>query len=117
MFYADYTAPVDAMRARLEEIVQASPLWDKQVVNMQVTDFKEDTMEVRMLMSAGTAGKTFDLRCVVREQMIGWLQREHPHALPRRRAEIAAEGGPGESGTVSLDGKADGRAAGTEPRH
>jgi small-conductance mechanosensitive channel len=88
MFYADYSAPVAAMRAKLEEIVKASPLWDKQVVNMQVTDFKNDTMEVRMLMSAGTAGRAFDLRCAVREQMIGWLQQEHPHALPRRRAEI-----------------------------
>jgi small-conductance mechanosensitive channel len=90
MFYADYTAPVDAMRAKLEEIVAASPLWDRKVVNMQVTDFKNDTMEVRMLMSAGTAGRVFDLRCVVREQMIAWLQREHPGALPRRRAEVAA---------------------------
>jgi len=88
MFYADYTAPVAAMRAKLEEIVKASPLWDGKVVNMQVTDFRNDTMEVRMLMSAGTAGRVFDLRCAVREQMIAWLQQEHPHALPRRRAEI-----------------------------
>ena len=94
MLYADYTAPVEAMRARLEEIAKASPLWDGKVVNMQVTDFKNDTMEIRMLVSAGTAGRAFDLRCEVREKMIGWLQREHPEALPRRRAEIAtAEGG------------------------
>jgi small-conductance mechanosensitive channel len=88
MFYADYTAPVTAMRAKLEEVVKASPLWDKQVVNLAVTDFKQDTMEVRMLMSAGTAGRVFDLRCAVREQMIAWLQQEYPYALPRRRAEI-----------------------------
>jgi hypothetical protein len=53
-----------------------------------VTDFKADTMEVRMLMSAGTAGRVFDIRCEVREKMIGWLQREYPGALPRRRAEV-----------------------------
>ncbi len=89
MLYADYAAPVGAMRAKLEEIVKASPLWDGKVVNMQVTDFRNDTMEIRMLMSAGTAGRAFDLRCEVREKMIGWLQREHPAALPRRRAEVA----------------------------
>jgi small-conductance mechanosensitive channel len=100
-FYADYTAPVAAMRAKLEEIVKASPLWDGKVVNMQVTDFKADTMEVRMLMSAGTAGRVFDLRCAVREQMIGWLQQEHPRALPRRRAEIEAL----ESAAVRFDGR------------
>jgi len=106
MFYADYTAPVEAMRARLEEIVKASALWDRQVVNMQVTDFKNDTMEIRMLMSASTAGRAFDLRCEVREKMIGWLQREHPAALPRRRAEIEARDG----GPQQVDG------AGPEPK-
>jgi small-conductance mechanosensitive channel len=40
MFYADYTAPVEAMRAKLQEIAKASPLWDRKVVNMQVTDFR-----------------------------------------------------------------------------
>jgi hypothetical protein len=43
-------------------------------------DFKESTIEICMLVSASTAGKTFDLRCEVREKMIG-LRDE------RRRAE------------------------------
>ena len=92
MLYADYTAPIDAMRAKLEEIAQASALWDRKVVNMQVTDFKNDTMEIRMLVSAGTAGRVFDIRCEVREKMIAWLQKEHPQALPRRRAELGSAG-------------------------
>ena len=89
MLYVDYTAPLAAMREQLKKIAEASPIWDRQVVNMQVTDFKQDTMEIRMLVSAGTAGRTFDLRCAVREEMISWLQKNHPTALPRRRAEIA----------------------------
>jgi small-conductance mechanosensitive channel len=88
MLYVDYSAPIGEMRRRLTEIAEASPIWDRRVVNMQVTDFSEDTMQVRMLVSAGSAGRTFDLRCEVREKMIAWLQAEHPHALPRRRAEI-----------------------------
>ncbi len=88
--YVDYTAPVDRMREKLEEIARASRLWDRQVVNMQVTDFKQDTMEIRMLVSAGNAGRAFDLRCEVREKMIAWLQAEHPTGLPRRRAEISS---------------------------
>jgi hypothetical protein len=47
-------------------------------------------MEVRMLISASTAPRTFDLRCDVREKMITWLQEVYPHALPRRRAEMNA---------------------------
>jgi hypothetical protein len=34
----------------------------RQVVNVQITDFKEATMEDRMLASATTAGWAFDLR-------------------------------------------------------
>ena len=41
---------------------------------MQVTDFKEGTMELRLLMSARPAGQTFDLRCEVREKLIDFLQ-------------------------------------------
>ncbi len=88
MLYVDYTAPVEAMRAKLEEIANASPLWDHRIVNMQVTDFKTDTMEIRMLISAGNSPRVFDIRCEVREKMIAWLQKEYPSALPRRRAEI-----------------------------
>jgi small-conductance mechanosensitive channel len=88
MLYVDYSAPVGAMRAKLAEIARASPLWDGKVVNMQVTDFKQETMEVRMLVSAGNAGRAFDLRCEVREKMIGWLQKEYPGALPRQRASL-----------------------------
>jgi small-conductance mechanosensitive channel len=88
MIHVDYTAPVDAMRRKLNEIAAASPLWDKRVVNMQITELRPQTMEVRMLVSSTNAGRTFDLRCEVREKMIAFLQQEYPHALPRNRAEL-----------------------------
>jgi hypothetical protein len=46
-------------------------------------------MELRILVSANSAGDAFDLRCEVREKLLDFLQREHPHALPRGRHEIA----------------------------
>ncbi len=101
MLYVDYTAPVAAMRAKLEDIAQASALWDRQVVNLQVTDFKTDTMEVRMLVSAGSASRVFDLRCEVREKMIAWLQSEHPRALSRRRIELGSSVTPSPLGQRS----------------
>lgn len=42
-------------------------------------------MELRLLMSARSAGQTSDLRAEVREKLIEFLQREHPEALPRSR--------------------------------
>jgi len=88
MFYVDYGAPVEALRRKLQEIAEASPLWDRQVVNLAVTDFSERTMQVRCLISARNAPQTFDLRCEVREKMIAFLQAEHPEVLPRDRAEL-----------------------------
>lgn len=91
MLYLDHTAPVAAIRRKTEEILSASPLWDKRVVAVQVTDFRQTTMEVRILASAGSAPQAFDLRCEIREKVIAFLQQEHPHALPRFRTEIPAE--------------------------
>lgn len=88
MIYLDYSVPVDVVRKKVEEIAKASPNWDKQVVGVQVTDFKEFTMEVRILVSARNAGRAFDLRCEVREKLIAFLQAEHPGALPRYRTEL-----------------------------
>jgi hypothetical protein len=67
--------------------VRGSPLWDGEVVNLQVTDLKERTMEIRILVSARSAPKAFDLRCTVREQLIAFLQNHYPQALPRFRVD------------------------------
>ena len=48
------------------------------MVNLQVTDAKESTIELRCLMSAQSAGQAFDLRCEVREKMIDFLQTRPP---------------------------------------
>lgn len=88
--YLDYRAPIEEVRRKLSEIVEASPLWDKKVVSLQVTDAKGETIEVRALASAATSAAAWDLRCHVREKLIGFLQAEHPEALPRRRTEVAA---------------------------
>ncbi len=85
MIYVDYTAPVGVIREQLNEILKQSGKWDGKTAVMQVTDFKEGTMELRCLMSARSAEQTFDLRCEVREKLVEFLQKEHPDALPHSR--------------------------------
>ncbi len=87
MIYLDYSTPIEAMRHKVEEIVRGSRLWDGRVVNLQVTDFRQTTMEVRILMSATNSSNAFDLRCDVREKLMAWLQAEYPTALPRLRSD------------------------------
>ena len=88
MVYVDYSAPIEVLRRKLEEIAAASPLWDRNVVNLAVTELSERTMQVRCLTSARNAGEAFDLRCEVREKMVAFLQAELPHALPRERFDL-----------------------------
>jgi small-conductance mechanosensitive channel len=85
----DYTVPIDALRAELRRLLEASPLWDQRVCVLQVTDSKERTLELRALVSAANASALWDLRCLVREGLVAFLQREFPASLPRTRAEVA----------------------------
>ena len=85
LIYLDYRAPVSAIRGEVERIVRGSHLWDGNTVAVQVTDFREQVLELRVLASAGNAGDAFTLRCVIREALVLWLQEKHPEALPHLR--------------------------------
>jgi len=97
--HTDYTVPVEAVREELERILKESSHWDGEVWRLHVTDSGPRTMELRCLMSAADSPAAWELRCEVREKLLGWLQREHPKALPRIRAEVEdpAEGRPQDS--------------------
>jgi small-conductance mechanosensitive channel len=82
MLRVDFAAPVEAIRRKLEDIVKSTPLWDRQVVNLQVTDSDARTIELRALVSAQSASAAWDLRCLVREKLVEYLATEHPYALP-----------------------------------
>ncbi|MGC9269675.1 mechanosensitive ion channel family protein [Acidiphilium sp.] len=87
----DYTVPVDALRAKLTEIVHSTPLWSGKVVVLQVTHALATTIELRALVSARNSGEAWDLRCYVREKMIDYLQATYPGALPRQRLELEGQ--------------------------
>ncbi|MGE0222438.1 MAG: mechanosensitive ion channel family protein [Acetobacteraceae bacterium] len=89
--YVDYTVPVEAIRKAAREMVQGSPLWDGRVFAVQVTDIRESTVQVRVLMSAADSSRMFDLRCIVREQLLDFVAREYPDVLVRNRVEVIAE--------------------------
>ncbi|MBV9571756.1 MAG: mechanosensitive ion channel family protein [Alphaproteobacteria bacterium] len=90
--YLDYAAPLDRIRAKAAEIVQKSELWDRNIVKVQVTDATASVIEVRTLFSATSAGASSDLAAVLREQLIAFVQKEFPEALPRQRTETVGAG-------------------------
>lgn len=86
--YTDFTIPVQKLREKLSELLKGHPLWDGKVDMLQVTDLKEQTMEIRCLMSCRNAGEAFDLRCYIREEMIGFIQTHYPESLAKTRIDF-----------------------------
>jgi hypothetical protein len=89
--HLDYTVAVPTLRAELARILHQSRYWDRRVNVLQVTDAKEHTVEIRALASAADASLAWELRCEVREQLIGFVQRNYPDCLPRIRTSFAAD--------------------------
>jgi small-conductance mechanosensitive channel len=87
-FYADFLIPVEEVRAEVQRVVQASKLWDKRVFVVQVTDFRSDCVEIRILASAETSPMLFDLRCEIREKILLFFQDRYPSAFPRVRTAL-----------------------------
>lgn len=89
MLHVDHRVPVAAVREHLAQVLDASPLWDRKVQALQVTNVSERTIELRALMSAADSSQAWDLRCAVREQLIAFIRDRYPQSLPRLRAELA----------------------------
>lgn len=87
----DWRVPMDELRQEFQRIVEASPAWDGRSWDAAVTDAQGGFVTVRLVMSAKDSGDQWTLRCEVREKIIGWLQREHPDALPRTRVDLAPQ--------------------------
>lgn len=90
--YADYQLPIDALREELKNILSQTDLWDGKVSVIQVTDATERCMQIRILVSASTSPRAWDLRVLIREKMITFIQKNYPHCLPRSRVELNPAG-------------------------
>jgi len=86
--YTDYTVPFEALRRELDNILENTKLWDGNVKVLQVTDSKEQTVESRILVSAKNSPTCWDLRVLVREKMIEFVQKNYPESLPKTRVVL-----------------------------
>ena len=83
----DWTAPMSLIRAKVENLLDATDLWDGRTWGVQITDSDEYTVTVRVLVSAKHSGALSDLRAYLREQLIAWIVTEEPWARPAQRIE------------------------------
>lgn len=92
-FWVDYQVPMEALRAELDRLIDQAPpaLWDGRVKVLQVTDATDRCLQIRILASSVDSSKSFDLRCYIRENMVAFVGRNYPEALPRLRTEFSSE--------------------------
>jgi len=83
--YLDYRTPIEEVRTEYKRILDESGLWDGESWSVLVTGADDRTITVRALYSAPDSSNEWSLRCLVREKLIEYLQRQHPEALPTRR--------------------------------
>ncbi|NNH73761.1 mechanosensitive ion channel [Nocardia uniformis] len=81
--YLDHTTPVPELRQHLHDYLRGREDWDGRSWNLLVTDSMPTSIVVRASMSARNADDVWNLRCAVREELLGWLTRNHPYALPK----------------------------------
>ena len=82
-FYLDYAMQPETLRNELQRIVSSTPLWDRRVVKMQVSNITERSVELRALVSAVNSSDLWELRCFVREQLIEFIKSKYPGWLPK----------------------------------
>jgi len=95
-FDLDWRVTPGRMREALDVILDSTELWDSRVKVLQVTDAIGGFVHVRILVSAVDAASLFDLRCLVREEMIEWLHEESPQSMPRTRVQMVEKEPAGE---------------------
>ncbi|MCT9820732.1 mechanosensitive ion channel family protein [Microbacterium sp. W1N] len=116
-FDLDWRVSPARMREELERVLAQTPLWDGRASVLQVTEATGGFVRVRVLVTAHDAPTLFDLRCIVRERLVDWVQRETPAALPVQRVlmgESASPPGSAEPAAPAADTDAVGLFTGSE---
>ena len=79
--WLDHSVDVDEVRRFLEGAARRSHLWDGRAIVVQVVELGERAVQVRALVTAADASSLWDLRCALREELLGYLQ-DRPGSLP-----------------------------------
>ncbi|GAA1823116.1 mechanosensitive ion channel family protein [Nesterenkonia flava] len=106
----DWRVPMDALRGRLKRLLESSDLWDGDTYSLQVTDAVDGHVKARVVVSARNSGELWDLRCLIREDLVNYLRAEHPYAVMTQRMLITNEdalGGKPESVATGQFGAVD----------
>ncbi|NLS09343.1 mechanosensitive ion channel [Nesterenkonia sp. MY13] len=106
----DWRVPADALRGRLNRLLATTDLWDGETSSLQITEATGGHVQARVVVSARNSGELWDLRCLIREDLVNYLRTEHPYAVMTQRMLITNEealGGKPESVATGQFGTVD----------
>ncbi len=89
--HLDPATDIAPIRAEFERFLAEQPEWDHRTGTLHMTEARPESIELRMSVSAASIGSLWDLRCNLREHMVGWLHKEMPDALIRHRLTVQAD--------------------------
>ncbi|MCY1157799.1 MAG: mechanosensitive ion channel family protein [Citricoccus sp.] len=81
----DWRVPMEEARDRLRALLESTELWDGKEGSLQITDALGGMVKIRAVVSARNSGDLWDLRCLVREDLVTFLRSEHPEAIYAQR--------------------------------
>lgn len=84
-----WDAPVAALRKRVEQLLDATELWDGRYSETVVTNAAGGNMELTVMLSARNPGDLWDLRNYIRENLVHEVMTKYPESLP----EVIGGGG------------------------
>ena len=103
LFHVSYRVPIEKLRAKVIEIIKASPHWDGDLAKLQVQEARESSLELRAIASARSSGAVSELRYEIREKVIAFLQQEYPQSLPPFALALAPATSSAEAATSDVD--------------
>jgi small-conductance mechanosensitive channel len=74
LLHVKFTAPIDAVRAKVRELCESTPAWDRRACDLTVSDSDMYGMVLRAVVSARSPKDVWVVRCAVREGLIKFLQ-------------------------------------------
>lgn len=109
----DWRVPMEEARDRLRALLESTELWDGKEGSLQITDALGGMVKIRAVVSARNSGDLWDLRCLVREDLVTFLRSEHPEAIyAQRLAESVSVLSPAYAETGEAEADPYRRAAG-----
>jgi small-conductance mechanosensitive channel len=85
--FVDYGTNIELVRAKFAELLKTCPLWDGRAEpSLQVIGVREQCIELRAICSAKDGPTAWDLSCLLREQLVAFVQSlENGRFLPKYR--------------------------------